>query len=250
MRVLIVLFVIVVVAALPPLAVADSDAPTATATPTLIYIATSGPTATPEPPTATLTPTATATPLYIATSGPTATPEPPTATATATATDTPTPTPTATMLVYLPPTPTETPAALAQPPMIQSGSAKDRTDAYFDSTLWPGIQQAQSNWYTGRGRYWQGLLTHFATPADGNDVPPDRLWAYPSDQPYNWEFHSLLDAYTGLPFAAYVDVYQARHGAGYVACVQVRLANQLQRRCNQYGPEQGRAHGWQIVEGQ
>lgn len=100
----------------------------------------------------------------------------------------------------------------------------------------------QSVKLAARGRYWQGLSSHAAPPADGAASAPDRARAAQGETE-NWS-----DA--GLPLpplmecAARIDVYDGPSGRGYVIAGELLLAGVRYLRRIHTGPEAWREHDW------
>lgn len=124
---------------------------------------------------------------------------------------------------------------------------KARADQVL-TQIWREIQERQVVYAANHGgRYFQGLITHTVTPADGVDVAPDCLLVTPTDQPERWiDFGLELPA---IPFSIQLDVYDGPLGKGYVVTVQVKYQGVLYERAAQYGPETHRAFSWREVTG-
>lgn len=110
------------------------------------------------------------------------------------------------------------------------------------ATAWAAIQTRQAAYLARRGRYWQGLATHTLLPADGLELPPDRLGTRPTDQPETWAEVGAMPAI--MPMSLTIDVYDGPQGQGYCATVRVTIGLRVWTRAQQFGPEAWRAFGW------
>lgn len=126
--------------------------------------------------------------------------------------------------------------------------AQIRTDV--DSWLtahWPAFQAKQATFFGNRGRYWQGLVTHSAPPADGGLTAPDQAAAKPYYEVASWADQSWLDP--TMEFALACDAYDGPLGQGYVAHCYVTVAGTTYHRAQNVGPETWRTQGWAPVVG-
>lgn len=113
--------------------------------------------------------------------------------------------------------------------------------------LWAAVQARQDTYAANHGgKFWQGLVTHTITPADGFEALPDIGLACPTDQA--GEPYPLAIRQTVMPMSLRLDVYDGPFGRGYVATVRVLIGGVLYERSAQVGPEAWRAVGWRIVE--
>lgn len=111
------------------------------------------------------------------------------------------------------------------------------------AALWTAIQNKEAAYYAANGKYWQGLRTMSAIPADGATALPDIGTATPTDQPDPWPAALRQVA---MEMALQIDVYDGPSGVGYVATVSVRINSRVWERAAQVGPETWRQHGWQL----
>ena len=110
------------------------------------------------------------------------------------------------------------------------------------AALWTAIQNKEAAYYAANGKYWQGLRTMSAIPADGATALPDIGTATPTDQPDSWP---LALRQVAMEMALRIDTYAGAQGNGYVATVFVSINGTVWRRAAQVGPETWRQHGWQ-----
>lgn len=110
--------------------------------------------------------------------------------------------------------------------------------------LWNSIRTRQAVYASNHnGRYWQGLRTHTACPADGTEVAPDALTSKPSDIDLNWT-QTGLTMPSVLCFTIRVDAYDGPSGRGFTGTAEVTINGQVWERTANDGPETWRAHGW------
>ncbi len=118
----------------------------------------------------------------------------------------------------------------------------------FITNQWPTIQARQDTFRTNAGRYWQGLMTHTASPAHTNAADGsalgDRLAFGPSGQASTWldmfpEWASEL-----LPAAITIDVYESAQGHGWTLRVQAQHNGVEWRRVVNVGSETQRVEAW------
>lgn len=112
------------------------------------------------------------------------------------------------------------------------------------AALRPTLVARQATYLGLRRRYFQGLRTHDAIPADGIDSAPDQLAGAPTDQAEDWNAFGLSPG-ASVPYALVLDVYQGRDGHGFVASVLVRILGRLWRRRQNFGPETYRDRAWE-----
>ena len=111
------------------------------------------------------------------------------------------------------------------------------------SALQSAITTRQTNYAAAHGgRFWQGLLTHAVTPADGTELPPTVGVICPSDQQGAPWPNAILTS--TLPMALRVDCYEGPGGLGYTATLIVKIGARVFTRTFNVGPEAGRAQGW------
>jgi hypothetical protein len=110
------------------------------------------------------------------------------------------------------------------------------------------IAALQVSYFSTNGKYWQGLATHSAIPADAAEVAPDMLGDAPSDQVETWEdFGVSLPGTTCV--CLHVDTYNGSSGHGYVVRGQVVLDGTTYNRSVNVGPDYSHStDGWEIVE--
>lgn len=121
---------------------------------------------------------------------------------------------------------------------------KDQVDAKL-ATLWTAIQNKEDAYFTANGRYWQGLLTHSVTPADGTETLPNVGTNAPAYQgsPYPTAIRNVA-----LPFVLEIHQYVCPDGTkGYQAFVYVTVLGETYSRSAQVGPETFRVFGWTKV---
>ena len=121
----------------------------------------------------------------------------------------------------------------------------------FVTNHWATIVARQENFRANRGRYWQGLPTHFVCPAHANNTDGskvgDRLDEGPGDQFSTWlnvfpEWLSEL-----LPACVRIDVYDGPQGQGWVLTVEATHNGTTYRRSQNVGPEAHRTQEWHAV---
>lgn len=162
-----------------------------------------------------------------------------------TATQTPTETPSPTASSTPQATATSTPATAPTPTKIPIPAVLNVIDQKV-TAMWPFVIQKQTQYYANHGNFFQGLYTHSVTPSDGNQNQPDQLFLHPTDQVATWLTLNVeqLGPLEYLPFAIWMDSYQAPGGDGFVGCIEVIINGRLGRRCQNYGPETWRTHDW------
>lgn len=133
--------------------------------------------------------------------------------------------------------------------MATLAQLRTRVDSWLASH-WPAFVARQENYFTNRGNYWQGLLTHSVTPAHTNgsdgDSVADRINIHPTDQFEDWitafpEWEGMA-----LPAAVKVDTYDGPAGKGYCATIYVRHNGVLYSRAQNVGPESNRTYAWRV----
>jgi hypothetical protein len=117
----------------------------------------------------------------------------------------------------------------------------DAIDAAF-AGLVGSIQQQQEAYRAARGRYFQGLWSHAAPPADGASAVPDQLTAHPDYQAESWADMQGFPATTQA--RACCDQYRGPAGEGYVFTMQLLWQGTLWQRAVNFGPEDYRDDGW------
>jgi hypothetical protein len=118
---------------------------------------------------------------------------------------------------------------------------------------WPTIVARQDNFYTNRGRYWQGVKTHTFNaiprhmPAAYHDSAPDQLVFNVNDAFDNWK--AAFPEWDGVAIAAClsVDVYDGPNGKGWCATVWAFFNGKLYSRSHNVGPESWRTKAWAAV---
>lgn len=123
-------------------------------------------------------------------------------------------------------------------------------DAALGARL-PGLMAAQAAYYAANGTYFQGLPTHSEIPADGAELPPDRVDDHPTDQPVSWSDAATeysLSVPETMGSVLRIDVYDGPGGAGWVTVVETMIDGQLWRRSINFGPEAWRSAAWSPVE--
>ncbi len=113
------------------------------------------------------------------------------------------------------------------------------------SDLAAALAPIQASYLGAHGRYWQGLRSHAALPADGNGEAPD-LSRKPTDQTESWQ-----DVRVPLPaamvIATQVDVYDGPLGRGYIVAGELEIVGRRWRRAIGVGPE-ARSHDWEQMQ--
>lgn len=135
--------------------------------------------------------------------------------------------------------------------MATLNQVRTRIDIWL-TNKWPTVVARQQNFFTNRGKYWQGLLTHsvppgFTTSQDG-DALADKLNQSPTDQFENWsavfpEWNIEL-----MPCAIKCDTYDGPDGKGYCVTIYVRYNGVIYSRAQNVGPESHRTYGWRAEE--
>lgn len=113
---------------------------------------------------------------------------------------------------------------------------------------WPTVVARQDAHFALYGRYFQGLITHTALPADGEDALPDLLNRAPHYQTETWLVFNALTALP-IPCAVTIDAYHGPQGQGWVATVRGRLNGITWERSQNVGPETWRTESWHQVPG-
>ena len=122
--------------------------------------------------------------------------------------------------------------------MQQVRDAVDANWASFAATL----QTKQATYLGAHGRYFQGLPSHTATPADGNDAAPDSLTATPSYQTDSWASLGGFPATTKSVIECHQ--YDGPLGKGYLVFLTVLVGGRRWRRAIEFGPETFRNAAW------
>lgn len=135
--------------------------------------------------------------------------------------------------------------------MATLAQTRTRVDNWL-ATHWPQFVARQENYFTNKGRYWQGLLTHTTVPphtsgADGDSIG-DRINIHPTDQFEDWITAFPEWENVALPAAVKVDVYDGPQGKGYCATLYVRFNGVLYSRAQNVGPEAFRTYGWRVED--
>lgn len=110
-------------------------------------------------------------------------------------------------------------------------------DSEFRSGIGPVILDGQIRYYTFRGQFFQGGITHSRIPTNGERLPPDRLLDTLSDVPGNW--YDVVESWGDLPFAMRIDTYESPRGAGFVVWLAVRLDGDVYVKKLGYGTDRG-----------
>lgn len=135
--------------------------------------------------------------------------------------------------------------------MANLAQLRDRVDAWL-ADKWPTVVARQQNFFTNRGRYWQGLRTHTIIPAHTNgsdgDSAPDRMDDNLTDQYENWR--AVFPEWDGVPIpcALQVDVYDGPQGKGWVARIFVTFNGATYTRAQNVGPHSWLTQGWLDVD--
>lgn len=108
------------------------------------------------------------------------------------------------------------------------------------------IAQKQSAFFVEHGRYWQGLETSSAAPADGVDVTPDRVDSRADGESKSWQDMGGLPPMLGSQLR--VDTYDGPQGKGYVFVARIRVAGQLHERRWNFGPDMTQEADWRLVD--
>lgn len=121
------------------------------------------------------------------------------------------------------------------PARAQADPVLAMVDDYV-SSIWPGLVQAQSDYYSLSGKYFQGLPTHTTIPGDGGTAYPDLWYGHPIDQQYTWQ------DLNGIPLEAHpcsfqIDTYSGPEGSGWVLTASVSVGGSIYSRAWAYGPE-------------
>ena len=110
------------------------------------------------------------------------------------------------------------------------------------------IVSRQTTYFSGRGRYFQGLWTSGSIPEDGAQITPSRT-SNPHDQAQTWE-----DAGIVLPsqmrLRIRIDTYKlGRNNFGFIVIGEVRQGGTLYRRKINHGNKTRAGHDWiEVVE--
>lgn len=121
---------------------------------------------------------------------------------------------------------------------------RDDIDADL-ATLWTALNTRQNQFFTAKGRYFQGLCTSAAPPADGATIAPQKR--IPSDQVETWA-NANLTLPASMAYSLQLDVYNGPAGKGWSATVRVIVSGRTWERCRAVGPEAAaRTYGWTDV---
>lgn len=118
--------------------------------------------------------------------------------------------------------------------------------------LWPLLVARQDTYFTNKGRYFQGLITHLVVPnhltggADPSPAGATNLAAKPADQVDTYGNFGLA-SWTEI-FAVAVHMYDGPLGKGWWAECHVRVNGTHYIRARGQGPED-RNHGWKVYPG-
>ena len=131
-------------------------------------------------------------------------------------------------------------------------NVRTRVDNWL-ADKWPTIVARQDNFYTNRGRYWQGVMTHTQgniprhLSASYNPTVPDQLDFNTTDNFDNWR--AVFPEWDGVPIDAAVkcDVYEGPQGKGWCATPYVYFNGTLYSRSQNVGPESERTQAWHVV---
>jgi hypothetical protein len=116
----------------------------------------------------------------------------------------------------------------------------------FLTNLWTTIKAREATYLAANGKYWQGLVTHSVTPAEGADVVPNlTATSKPTDIAEKWT--DVFTVPATMPCSVKVDTYSGPKGIGYVGTVRVSILGQTWERSQQFGPESWRTEGWHNV---
>lgn len=139
-----------------------------------------------------------------------------------------------------------TPTPTTSPSGAQTRAAIDAAVALH----WTKIANWMNTYAAGHGgRFFQGLRSHTAVPANGLSAAPDRLSARPTDQA-----ETLAALWGGaelpglVPFALTVNVYDGPAGRGWEAVIEMVDNGQLWRRVVNSGPETWREQPWTVAD--
>lgn len=117
-------------------------------------------------------------------------------------------------------------------------------DSVFSSVL-ASATEKQAGFFTGKGRYFQGLKTPAVTPADMLALPTDSILK-PAGQPESWANAGIaLPVLSEISFR--IDVYDGPKGRGYVLHGEIQLAGKLYRKSACFGPESWQEQDWHDV---
>jgi hypothetical protein len=127
-------------------------------------------------------------------------------------------------------------------------------DAWITEHVWPMLVARQQNYFSNKGRYWQGLRTHNLIPAHSNgtvgDSIPDQLDTIPDDGSVFETWRTAFPLWSGsaIPAALKCDVYMTPEGLhGWVATIYVMHNGNLYKRSQNVGPESYRTIPWTQV---
>lgn len=107
------------------------------------------------------------------------------------------------------------------------------------------IQSVQSGYFESRSRYFQGLSTHSAIPADGQELAPDLGLEKPIDQAETWLDVGQLPAQ--MLSQMEINVYHSQQGHGYFVVLRFQYGNDIWEKSINFGPEESFGHDWRIA---
>lgn len=107
----------------------------------------------------------------------------------------------------------------------------------------------QVAYFGPEGRYFQGLATHSAKPADGAVTAPDALANKPTDQAKSWNDAGFALPAT-MPMSLAINAYEGPQGHGYELILEFEFGGASYRRVENIGPETWRPQAWtEVLEG-
>ena len=122
---------------------------------------------------------------------------------------------------------------------------RDAIDARLAS-LWPHIAARQNTYFANHGKYFQGIITPGALPADGQEITPD-LTLRPHDQTQTWA-NANFNLGVTIPMRIALDTYAGPLGPGWVGRVWVRVQGRTWTRARGVGPHAGDyTRAWQEI---
>jgi len=124
---------------------------------------------------------------------------------------------------------------------------KDKIDGRLNLLL-THLEDRQEVYFTAKGRYFQGIITHVILPKGDLDeeTPPDRT-RKPTDQAEDWNGAGIVLP-ANMPMALVVDVYEGPRGHGWSARVEVGHIGREYARQVGFGPvAEHYTNDWQDV---
>jgi len=112
------------------------------------------------------------------------------------------------------------------------------------------LNSRQNAYFVSHGKYFQGLITHSALPAQTTAATavaaPDGLTFHHADRSETWQ-DFLPEINETLAGAIVIDVYDGPQGKGWIVTVYVRYNGTTYRRIKSVGPDTSRDAPWEVL---